>query len=220
MSTRRVSVKTCQRESFPGCGELVGRLPPYTNGGAGVKRLRKGLEAEAGSQRDDACSESRLSSAEARVAYARAARGGYAACVGWDGGFAANVSRDAIRLEVQIVEQVVGINPEFNPGAFAEYGHLGQAKGLGQRHVHVPVSRPGERVATYSGLGKRGSGVATAKRSVAWKREIRLGTLGIVRTSLELIVACARTDASPRPEKHCSYPGRKRPRGPRRQSAG
>src|SRR6266849_3546975 len=168
MSTRRVSVKTCQRESFPGCGELVGRLPPYTNGGAGVKRLRKGLEAEAGSQRDDACSESRLSSAEARVAYARAARGGYAACVGWDGGFAANVSRDAIRLEVQIVEQVVGINPEFNPGAFAEYGHL----------------------------GKRGSGVATAKRSVAWKREIRLGTLGIVRTSLELIVAGARARAA------------------------
>ena len=83
MSTRKVSVKSCQRESFPGCGELVGRLPLYTNGGAGVKRLRKGLEAEARSQRDDTASKTTRNRAEA--------------C-------AANVVLDLVRVEVQIVE--------------------------------------------------------------------------------------------------------------------
>src|SRR5713226_1900446 len=106
MSTRRVPVKSCQRESFPECGELVGRLPPYTNGGAGVKRLRNGLEAEPRRHRDCTASKSRSSLAEVRVAYARAARGGW---TGFWVSLAANVVRDASRVEVQVVEQVVGV---------------------------------------------------------------------------------------------------------------
>jgi len=40
-----------------------------------------------------------------------------------------------VRVEVQIVEQVVGIDAELNPGVFAEHRRFGQAKGLGQRKV-------------------------------------------------------------------------------------
>src|SRR5712664_317669 len=170
MSTRRVPVKSCQRESFPRCGELVGRLPPYTNGGARVKRLRKGLEAEASSQRDGTGGKSRSGPAEAR---------------------GVNVVHDAIRFEVQIIEHVIGINSELNLSVFAEHRDVRQAKGLGQRHIHVLVSRPGERVATYAGLGKRGSRVGAAVGSEGWRREIRRATVGIIRTSLECIVAGA-----------------------------
>src|SRR5258708_19739306 len=100
MSTRRGSVKSCQRESIPGVGELVGRLPPYTRGGAGVSASGKGLEAEASSQRDDAGSKSRLSSAEVRV-------------VNFITIFP-NFFEDPVRTQFHIVNQVVAFNSKFH----------------------------------------------------------------------------------------------------------
>src|SRR5579859_1245881 len=102
-----------------------------------------------------------------------------------------NVVRDASRVEVQIVEQVVGVNAELKFSVFTEHRHVRQTEGLGQRHVHVPVSRAGERVATYAGLWKRGSEVGAAIGSVSWRREICCATLGEIRPSPEGIVASA-----------------------------
>src|SRR5580704_4592256 len=109
------------------------------------KRKRRGgappgkgsLEAEAGSQRDDAGRKSICNRAEVAVA---------------------NVVRDRVRVEVQIVEQVVRIHSQFYPGAFAEHRRLGQAKSLGQRQVHALISRKVERIAMDTGVcRKRGA---------------------------------------------------------------
>ena len=60
---------------------------------------------------------------------------------------AANVVRDLIRVEIQIVEEVVGVNSELDLGVFAKYWHVGQAEGLGQCKIHILISRKVERVA-------------------------------------------------------------------------
>src|SRR6185437_10616030 len=48
-----------------------------------------------------------------------------------------NVVRNVIGIEVQAVEDVVGIEPEFDLGVLAEYGHIGQSEGLSEGHVQV-----------------------------------------------------------------------------------
>src|SRR2546429_5304071 len=93
------------------------------------------LEVEASGYRDDTASETSRSLAEVSVG---------------------NVIRNIIRVEVQIVEQVEGVNSELKLSAFAEHRHVRQAKGFGQRHIHVPVSRAVEPVAMDTGrLRKR-----------------------------------------------------------------
>src|SRR5260370_16860508 len=96
-----------------------------------VRRLRskappKALEAESCRHRDGTGSKSRSIPAEAR---------------------GVNVVHDPGWVEVQIVEQVLGINPEFKLTVFANHRYIIQAKVLRQRPIHVPVARPVEGVA-------------------------------------------------------------------------
>src|SRR5580692_1407838 len=101
------------------------------------KRKRRGgappgkgsLEAEAGSQRDDAGRKTSRNRAEVS---------------------ALNVVRDSGRVEVQIVEQVVRIHPQLNPGVFSEDSRFGQPKALGQCQVHALISREIPRIAMNS----------------------------------------------------------------------
>src|SRR5882672_2206740 len=103
----------------------------------------------------------------------------------------ANVVRDSGRVEVQIVEQVVDIDSQLNPGAFTQDRCFGQAKGLRQSQVHPLISGEVERIAVDTrGRGKRG-----AQESRVWRcrGKIRRATLRKVRVrnSLECIVAGA-----------------------------
>ena len=58
---------------------------------------------------------------------------------------------DKPAVEVQIVEYVVGIDSQFNPGVLAKYGRFGQAKGLHERQVQSLVFRKVERIAMDPG---------------------------------------------------------------------
>src|SRR5260370_8074599 len=105
-----------------------------------VRRLRskappKALEAESCRHRDGTGSKSRSIPAEAR---------------------GVNVVHDPGWVEVQIVEQVVGINAEFKLGVFAKHRYIRQPKGLAPRHIHVPVSLHVEGDAAYAVLSKNG----------------------------------------------------------------
>src|ERR1700691_1916740 len=90
---------------------------------------------------------------------------------------AANVVRDHIRVEIQVVEQVEGIHSQFKPGVLAEHRHIRQAEALRQREIYVFISRKVERVALDPGrLRNRVSVSGPAVGSVGWTREIGRST--------------------------------------------
>jgi hypothetical protein len=110
------------------------------------------LEAEPSRQRDRTRTQSRRRLAEVGIG---------------------NVVREAGWIEVQVVEQVVSIEPKLKLGTFPEHRHAGQAECFGQCHIHISVARAGQRVAVDSGrLRKSSSEISAAVGCVGRRGEI------------------------------------------------